>query len=72
VFSLNFYQKVNNFPKIISKYYGRITITLLILLAGLKIFLGGCRLWLCLAFVAVVVAYMVFSDFTGKPDNGPE
>ncbi len=58
-----------------SKYLGIITLALLILLAGLKLYLGGCRLWLCMAFVGIVVTYMILSDLYGtknKPDTPPE
>ena len=42
----------------------------LFLLAGLKWYYGGCRLWICGAFVGLVVAFMILSDFTDKP-KGP-
>ncbi len=41
----------------------------LFLLAGLKWYYGGCRLWICGAFVALVVAFMVISDYSDKPDE---
>ena len=40
----------------------------LILLAGLKWYYGGCRLWLCGAFVVLVVAFTIFSDFIEPKD----
>ena len=58
-----------------SKYLGITTLLLLILLAGLKFYLGGCRLWICMAFVGIVVTYMILSDLYGtknKPDTHPE
>ena len=55
----------------ISKYLGITTLLLLILLAVLKFFLGGCHLWLCGAFVGVVVAYMILSDLTRKTEDEP-
>jgi len=58
-----------------SKYLGITTLALLILLAGLKFYLGSCRLWLCMAFVGIVVTYMIISDMYGnknKPDAPPE
>jgi hypothetical protein len=57
------------------KHIGHITLLLLILLAGLKFYLGGCRLWICMAFVGIVVTYMIISDMYGnknKPDAPPE
>ncbi len=52
------------------KHLGTITLLLLVLLAGLKFYLGGCRLWLCMAFVGIIVAYTILT--TGnydKPDK---
>ncbi len=53
-------------PNSFRKNLGRLTLLLLILLAGLKYYLGGCRLWLCMAFVGVVVAYTILSDVFGN------
>jgi len=52
------------------KHLGTITLLLLVLLAGLKFYLGGCRLWLCMAFVGIVVAYTILSDLCRSNESG--
>jgi hypothetical protein len=55
----------------LKKYLGHITLFLLVLLFALKIFLGGCRLWICALFVTVVVAYRILSDFYSPKEEPP-
>ena len=45
-----------------------VILTGLFLVAGLKWYYGGCRLWLCGAFVTLVVAFTIFSDFIEPKD----
>ncbi len=45
------------------KWIGRITLALLIILLMLKLWLGTCNLLLCGAFVGLLVAYVILSDY---------
>ena len=45
------------------KWIGRITLALLIVLLMVKLWLGTCNLLLCGAFVGLVVAYVILSDY---------
>ncbi|UBM62531.1 hypothetical protein LA303_00780 [Candidatus Sulfidibacterium hydrothermale] len=56
----------------LKKHLGHITLILLVLLFALKIFLGGCRLWICALFVTVVVTYMILSDFYPQKEEPPD
>lgn len=49
--------------KISKKWIGRATLAALILLSIIKLLTGSCSLLLCGAFVAVIVAYSVLSDY---------
>jgi len=48
---------------ITKKWIGRITLAALIVLLIVKLWLGICNLLLCGAFVALLVAYVIFSDY---------
>ncbi len=50
-----------------TRYLSHLTLLALVLLAVLKYILGGCRLWLCAAFVGIVTGYMILSDILQKP-----
>jgi len=52
----------NKFNK---KWLGRITLLLLLTLFVLKLTVLSCSIWLCLGFVALIVAYSVIIDFFG-------
>ena len=45
------------------KWIGRITLALLIILFVVKLWLGVCNLLLCGAFVGLLVAYVILSDY---------
>jgi len=45
------------------KWIGRITLALLIILLMIKLWLGTCNLLLCGAFVGLLVAYVILSDY---------
>lgn len=45
------------------KWIGRITLAVLIILLIVKLWLGTCNLFLCGAFVGLLVAYIIFSDY---------
>jgi uncharacterized membrane protein len=45
------------------KWIGRITLALLIILLVVKLWLGTCNLLLCGAFVGLLVAYVILSDY---------
>ena len=41
---------------------GQITLLLLVILLVIKLWLRHCSIWLCIAFVSVVVSYAILSD----------
>ncbi len=55
--------------RLLIKYYGIVTLVVLILLFLLKLYIGECRLWICGVFVVTVVAYFIAGDFLKKPEK---
>ncbi len=49
--------------KLSQKWLGRLTLIALVMLFVIKLIIGQCHLLLCGAFVAVIVAYAVLSDY---------
>ncbi|MCF6169629.1 MAG: hypothetical protein L3J66_01455 [Bacteroidales bacterium] len=45
------------------KWLGRITLTVLLALLLLKLWMGSCHLLVCGLFVGLMVAYIILSDY---------
>ena len=50
----------------LKRYYGYITLVILVLLLAVKLYVGRCMLWICGAFVITVIAYFIIGDFLRK------
>jgi hypothetical protein len=55
------------FKSFFEKYYGWITLIILVLLLLIKLTTGKCMLWLCGVFVVTVLVYFIYSDYVKKP-----
>ncbi len=51
------------FSKIPAVWVRRIVLWLLIILFIIKILAGSCQLWICGLFVALIVTFMILSDY---------
>jgi hypothetical protein len=51
------------FSKIPAIWIRRIILWLLIILFIVKILAGSCQLWICGLFVALIIAFMILSDY---------
>ena len=51
------------FSKIPAVWVRRIVLWLLIILFIVKILPGSCQLWICGLFVALIVTFMILSDY---------
>ena len=53
----------------LSRYADRLVLIVILILFVLKFAIGGCRIWVCLIFVATITAWLIFSDRTKENKN---
>jgi hypothetical protein len=53
----------NIFSKIPAVWIRRVILWLLIILFIVKLLAGSCQLWICGLFVALIVTFMILSDY---------